>query len=193
MISRIDHVSIAVADYPAARRFFQDLLGAVPGASATDGDMQFFWQIFSWGDLSRLELMTPTDSGGLLENFLKNKAGGVHHITLQTPDLEAAKRYLEQNQIPYFGEHHFEGEYWKEIFIHPKHAFGVLIQISEFAADDWLAPGEKFPRGRKWAVRNDGESLQLETAHPGGGKARLDLSPDEARALARELERAADQ
>ena len=52
MIERIDHVSIAVRDYEKARSFFQDILGAVPGAGAADDSKKFFWQLFSLGDLS---------------------------------------------------------------------------------------------------------------------------------------------
>jgi len=36
MISRIDHVSIAVKDYEKAVHFFKDILGAIPGAAAGD-------------------------------------------------------------------------------------------------------------------------------------------------------------
>ena len=73
MISRIDHISIAVKNYEKARFFFQDILGAVPGAGANNHDNQFFWQIFSLGDLSRFELIYPTGPDGLLKKFLKNK------------------------------------------------------------------------------------------------------------------------
>ena len=41
MILRLDHVSIAVKDYEGARRFFQDLLGAVPCTSAEDDRMKY--------------------------------------------------------------------------------------------------------------------------------------------------------
>jgi len=41
MISRIDHVSIAVNDYEKARHFFQDILGAIPGFGDEDSDLKF--------------------------------------------------------------------------------------------------------------------------------------------------------
>ena len=49
MISRIDHVSIAVKDYEKALGFFQNILGAIPGVGVEDKDMKFIWQLFSLG------------------------------------------------------------------------------------------------------------------------------------------------
>ena len=61
MISRIDHVSIAVNDYEKALHFFQNIFGAIPGAGDTNRQMKYHWQILSLGDLSRLELIHPTE------------------------------------------------------------------------------------------------------------------------------------
>ena len=150
--------------------------------------MRYAWQIFSFGDLSRLELIHPTDKGSFLDNFLKkNKNGGIHHITLQTPDINKAKQTLENNNIPYFG-YNEHGNFWKEIFIHPKDAFGVLIQIAEFTPDDWLDKSVIFPTGQKWAVIKKEEGCTLSFAHPGGGKVNLELTKSDIKKLIRELE-----
>lgn len=47
------------------------------------------------------------------------------------------KKSLDDNGIPYFGYREM-GNHWREIFIHPKHAFGVLFQIAEMVPDDWI-------------------------------------------------------
>ncbi len=187
MISRIDHVSIAVKDGDRALRFFMDLLGAVPGAAASDPAMKYRWHILSLGDLSRLEVIYPTDEGSFLENFLKNRAGGVHHITLQTPDLQAAIQKLKEHHIPYFGYNEYAGAYWKEIFIHPRDAFGVLIQIAEFNADDWLADSVKLESGQAWSLEKSGSGCTLTIAHPGGGKKSVTLSFEDARRLSEKI------
>ena len=191
LISRIDHVSIAVRDCEAAHRFFGKLLGAVAGARAEDPEMKYVWQLYSLGDLSRLELMHPTGDGSFLDGFLKNREGGVHHITLETPDIEKASRYLEEQNIPYFGFGAI-GDVWKELFIHPKDAFGVLIQIAEFEPDDWLDDSVKMPEGNRFSVSGADGEVTLQMAHPGGGTVRLRLTPDEARQLAGDIEKAMD-
>ena len=188
MISRIDHISIAVKDYKKALHFFQDILGAISGASAEDHDMKYFWQIFSLGDLSRLELIYPTGQGSFLDNFLKkNKSGGLHHVSLQTPDMQEAIQILEEKDIPYFG-YNEHGDFWKEIFIHPKDAFGVLIQIAEFNPDDWLNTSVVFPKGQKWKVNKNRNGCTLSLAHPGGGKVNIKLSKSEIKNLIRDLD-----
>lgn len=188
MISRIDHISIAVKDYENARRFFQEILGAVPGAGAENHHEKIFWQMFSLGDLSRLELIYPTKQQGLLERFLGNKKdGGVHHLTLQTPDIQKTKQILENQNIPYFGYNEY-GDFWKEIFIHPKDAFGVLIQIAQCNPDDWLHESVKLPKGQKWSVTKKENGCTLSLSHPGGGKVALDLTTGEVEELIRELE-----
>ena len=188
MISRIDHVALAVKDYDKALRFFLTLFGAIPGAGAPDGGMKYFWQNLAMGDLSRFELLTPTGKGSFLDNFLHNKEGGIHHITFETPDIRKAKKILEENNIPYFGYNDL-GSNWKELFIHPRDAFGVLIQIAQFTPGDWISPEIKMPEGVKWRVRKKESGPVLDCVHPGGGKVSLELSKEEARELIRELEK----
>ena len=183
MISRIDHVSIAVRDQAKAEHFFRDILGAVPGAGMDDPKTRFFWQLFSLGDLSRLEIISPTGEGSFLDGFLKEREGGVHHITLQTPDLRKAMSHLEEQGISFFGYNEYPGGIWKEIFIHPRHAFGVLIQIAEFTAADWLSENVKLPAGTSWQVEKTGTGATLTFSHPGGGKVALDLNRNELQQL----------
>jgi methylmalonyl-CoA/ethylmalonyl-CoA epimerase len=192
MILRIDHVSIAVRNEEKARHFFGQLMGAVTGAGAADEAMNYRWQIYSLGDMSRLELIHPTGPGSFLDGFLKEREGGVHHITLQATNIHEARALLEKNEIPYFGFKEY-GDYWKELFIHPRDAFGVLIQIAEFHADDFLDESVKLPGDRKWAVSPTDDGCQLVISHPGGGKAVVELSRVDACCLAEALTGATDQ
>ena len=188
MISRIDHISLAVNDYEKARRFFTEILGAVSGTAAEDDQMKYFWNIFSIGDLSRIELIAPTGEGSFLDNFLKDKKdGGVHHITMETPDIYQAKKHLDENGIPYFGFKEY-GNAWKEFFIHPKDAFGILIQIAEMNPNDYLGESVKFTSGQRWAVQANEKGGTLTFAHPGGGKAALEMTKTEIKELIRGLE-----
>jgi len=189
MIQRIDHVSIAVRDYDKALDFFTRILGAIPGSCAQDDHMRYVWQINSLGDLSRLELISPTGAGSFLDGFLKDREGGVHHITLQTPDIQQARKVLENNGIPYFGYNEYPGGVWKEIFIHPRHAFGVLIQIAEFTADDWLAQDVRMPAGNKFKIEKTGSGCKLILAHPGGGTMTCELTRDEVSSLIESLQK----
>lgn len=186
MILRIDHVSLAVKDYEGAVKFFTKILGATSQYNGTDNNMKYYWETFALGDLSRFEIIKPTAEGSFLENFFKNKEGGIHHLVLQTPDIEMTKDILEKNNIPYFGFQNY-GERWKELFIHPKDAFGVLLQIGEFKATDWLSPSYSLPEGKKWLVDKENNEINLIIAHPGGGKVKVGLEREEVNKLIREL------
>lgn len=188
MISRVDHIAIAVRDHEKAVRFFRDVLGAIPGAAYEVPRQQFIWQSLLLGDLSRLELVTPMGPDGLLENFLSKREGGFHHITLQTPDLDAAIRRLEEHGVPHFGRHEYPDGTWKEVFIHPRDAFGVLIQIAEFRPEDWMQPEMKLPGDRRWELAKTEGGFALTLAHPGGGRVALDLTKEELKALSAELQ-----
>jgi len=187
MILRIDHVAIAVKEFDKAFAFFTDLLGAVPGASLEDPRLKYRWQLMSMGDLSRIELLKTTGAGSFLEGFLANKEGGVHHITMQTADLQEAAKTLKNRGIPYFGYHEYDNN-WKELFIHPRDAFGVLIQIAEFNADDWLSPEVKIPENKKFKVSANDGGCAISFEHPGGGKVNIGLSREEIINLRDQLE-----
>ncbi len=186
MILRIDHVAIAVKDREKAEKFFTGLFGAIPGASAEDGNMKYRWQLYSLGDLSRMEILNPTDRGSFLDGFLANRDGGVHHITMQTADIKKAAAALEERGIPFFGYREY-GDAWKELFIHPRDAFGVLIQIAEFRPDDWLPESVRMPGAGKFRVEPDNGGCRIHFPHPGGGTAALRLSAEEASDLAQSI------
>jgi methylmalonyl-CoA/ethylmalonyl-CoA epimerase len=189
MISRIDHVSVAVENHAEAERFFREVLGVVPGMQGTDPHMKYFWQIYSAGDLSRLEVISPTGPGSFLEGFLESRQAGAHHITFQTPDIRRMVDHLEEKGIPFFGYHEYPDCYWKELFIHPRDAFGVLIQIAEFKADDWLSKDVMLAEGSKWQVDKIESGVTLTLAHPGGGKASVELDRRELMELIAALQK----
>ncbi|MHA1915876.1 MAG: VOC family protein [Promethearchaeota archaeon] len=185
MIIRIDHVSLAVKDYEGAVEFFTKILGATSQFNGTDSNLKYFWETFSLGDLSRFELIKSTGEGSFLENFFKNKEGGIHHLVLQTPSIELTKSVLEENRIPYFGLR--ISEYWKELFIHPKDAYGVLLQIAEFRPEDWLDPSYGMPEGKKWEISRIEGEFNITFGHPGGGKVNINLVEDEVEQLIHDL------
>jgi len=186
MVLRIDHVSIAVKDYEKANAFFTKLLRLVPGGEGRDESSKFMFQVYSAGDLSRFELIAPTGDKSFLDRFLKDRDGGVHHITFQVADINAARKFLESENIPYFG---FSDrcENWKELFIHPSAAFGVLIQFAEFNPHEWINESESVKGNKQWEVKKSGSEVLLSILHPGGGKVDTALSGDEIDLLIEDL------
>lgn len=56
-ILRIDHVSLAVNDYEEAVKFFTKILGATSQSNGAEGGaLEYYWEIFALGDLSRFQI-----------------------------------------------------------------------------------------------------------------------------------------
>ena len=117
---------------------------------------------------------------------MKDKKGGIHHLVLQTPDIEMTRDILEKNSIPYFGFQNY-GDRWKELFVHPREAYGVLLQIAEFKASDWLSPSYGMPEDEKWSLERNNKKYNLTFSHPGGGKVKLSLDREEINKLIGDL------
>ena len=140
MIRRIDHVSIAVRDLAKAKAFFIDVLGGKNLFEAPVPWQKFRWTTLEMGTSCFIELIDPLEKDSFVQRFLDHRGEGPHHITIQVDDLQEIHRRLEENGIPTFGlAEPFPN--WKEMYVHPKHAFGTLIQFAEFNPLDWINPG----------------------------------------------------
>ncbi|HSR13115.1 MAG TPA: VOC family protein [Thermodesulfobacteriota bacterium] len=140
MIRRVDHISIAVKDLDKAREFFIGVLGGKELYSAPVPEQKFRWTTIELGTSCFVELIDAPEKDGFVHRFLETRGEGPHHVTIQVDDLDAICRVLEEKGIPTFGR----GEpfpRWKEVYIHPKNAFGTLIQFAEFDPLDWINPG----------------------------------------------------
>lgn len=130
----IDHVAIAVRDIRASMRLYSEILGA-PFLFAGDNHAQAFrWAQFRLPAGGKFELVTPLGEG-FVSRYLERRGEGVHHVTLKVPDIHAAIARLEDAGIPLLSVS-TEHESWKEAFVHPRDANGVLLQFAESAWSD---------------------------------------------------------
>ena len=125
----LDHVAVAVRDPAPAARLFRDVLGAsfLMGADSPDQAFRFVQYRFPGG--GKVELVTPT-SEGFVSRFLDRRGEGVHHITFRVERIEDQVERLRGSGVP-LTLVSFDDPRWKEAFIHPSHAHGVLIQLAE--------------------------------------------------------------
>lgn len=136
-VKGIERIALAVPDLQKAQTFFEDWFGAKFQPEEFIEDMGIRYRPFEIGD-SRMELLEPTREDSPVARFLAAKGGpGVHHVTFEVDDLDEAVAELEQRggRIAYRHSYDkgvtFEGHVWREAFIHPKDAFGVLIHLAE--------------------------------------------------------------
>ncbi len=136
-IKHVERVALAVPDLEEAQKFFETWFGAVFQAEEQIEDMGIRYRPFLIGD-SKMELLEPTREDSPVARFLKRNGGpGVHHITFEVADLDEAIAELERRGGRIAYQHRyaegvtFEGQIWREAFVHPKDAYGVLIHLAE--------------------------------------------------------------
>ncbi len=136
-VKYVERIALAVRDLAEAQAFFEDWFGAEFEPEEVIEDMGIRYRPFQIGK-SRMEILEPTRDDSPVARFLKAHGGpGVHHITFEVEDLDEAIVELEHRggRIAYRHTYEpgvtFEGQVWREAFIHPKDAFGVLIHLAE--------------------------------------------------------------
>jgi methylmalonyl-CoA/ethylmalonyl-CoA epimerase len=82
------------------------------------------------GSDTRLELIAPAGDDSFIARFLGQKGSTVHHLTFEVTDIREAARVLREYGIEPFG-YREDAEWARELFIHPRDAGGVLIQLFE--------------------------------------------------------------
>lgn len=135
----LDHVAIAVPDAPTAAAFVAGQLGARPDSSGPGLGFRWWqWQFRAGARLEILEPMGPAD--GFLHRFLVQRGGpAVHHVTFKVPALADAVARAREHGFDVVGESELDPS-WKEAFLHPKSAQGVVVQLAE--AHPELEPAE---------------------------------------------------
>jgi methylmalonyl-CoA/ethylmalonyl-CoA epimerase len=136
-IRRLERVALAVPDLDEAQSFFEEWFGAEFQPEEHIEDMGIRYRPFRVGE-SMMELLEATREDSPVARYLDRHGGpGVHHITFEVEDLDSALADLEErggriaSRHEYSPGESFEGYVWREAFVHPKDAFGVLIHLAE--------------------------------------------------------------
>ena len=86
---------------------------------------------WSFADGEKLELIEPLgDPGGFMHRFLAARGPGIHHVTFKVPDIAAAAERVRSYGYDVVG-YNDDSPYWKELFLHPKQALGIVVQLAE--------------------------------------------------------------
>lgn len=139
---RFDHFALAASDARAALDFHAKLFGLPPGDWFESPDEGFRGGVLQMpGGQGTVEVVEPYDGESFLHRFLAERGPGVHHITVEVEDIEAAVAYLrEEMGIEPLREIFSDGE-WRQTFIHPRDTGGVLYQIYEWEPGHGPGPG----------------------------------------------------
>lgn len=133
MPKRIDHVAIIVRDIEQALVFYRDTLGIVPGVIKEVPTEQVRIAFLPMGGPggSEIELIQPTTPDSSLAKYLEKRGEGLHHICLEVDDIDGALAEMQEKGTPVLDKQPRIAAEGRAIFIHPKAANGVLLELVE--------------------------------------------------------------
>ncbi|MEV0593799.1 VOC family protein [Nonomuraea cavernae] len=148
-----DHTAVAAPRIRDLLPIYRDLLGGEHLGGGGDNRVSGYRTLqLTYANGGKVELMEPLSGSTFFDTFfeLTRGRGGVHHLNFHVNDIEAAVARLSGRGYRLHGLNIGDVR-WKEVFLHPKEAQGVLIQLAQPGRrdpDDWRATLEEVLAGQ---------------------------------------------
>jgi len=125
---KIDHIAIAVNNVEESAKVYQKALGIDEIEFETVESEGVKVAIISMEN-GRIELMQPTKDDSPIKKFLDKKGPGLHHMALETDNIEGEVERMEGCGVQFLGKVRPGSAGTKVTFIHPKSLDGVLAEL----------------------------------------------------------------
>ncbi len=125
---KIDHIAIAVNDVEESAKVYQQALG-VDNVEFETIETEGVKVAIIHLENARVELMQPTNDESPIKKFLDKKGQGLHHMALETDNIEGEVERMEGCGIQFLGKVRPGSAGTKVTFIHPKSLHGVLAEL----------------------------------------------------------------
>jgi methylmalonyl-CoA/ethylmalonyl-CoA epimerase len=143
-----DHIAIAVPAMSQAASFLAGELGGVPDAGCPSMARAFTWGTYAYEGGGSIEVLEPLGASGFLHRFLAERGPSIHHVTFTVPSLDEISARAEAVGYDVVGRDDSDPE-WREAFLHPKQALGIVVQFAQPGLSDGTAftppPGVSAP------------------------------------------------
>ncbi len=132
-VTGLAHVAIATRDADALAAVLVGSLGARRGAEELlDGGA--LRVVFVHLGPVTLELLEPRSPEHTVARFLQKRGEGLHHVSLEVADLDAALARCREAGVRLIDESPRPGAHGTRIaFLHPKSLGGVLLELCQTA------------------------------------------------------------
>jgi methylmalonyl-CoA/ethylmalonyl-CoA epimerase len=131
MIEKYDHVGMVVANTEETLAVLARLFGFQTVESLVMIKAGFKSTLISKAEVT-LELIEPVGPEGIIQTFVEKRGGGLHHISIRVSDLEEEMKRLRAVGVQFVSEEPVQvTDTSKIIFIHPRSAGGLLIELSQ--------------------------------------------------------------
>ncbi|MDD2897229.1 MAG: methylmalonyl-CoA epimerase [Desulfuromonadaceae bacterium] len=131
MLTKINHIGIAVKSLDDSVPFYRDNLGMTLSGIEEVTEQKVRVAMLQIGE-SMIELLEPTAEDSPVAKFIEKNGPGIHHIAYEVADIEAAIRKLRSDGTRMIDEQPRHGAHGTRIaFIHPKSSNGVLTELCQ--------------------------------------------------------------
>jgi len=131
MVSKVDHIGIAVANLDETLKFYTDVLGLKLHGTETVTEQKVRVAFLPMGD-TEIELLESTDPEGPIAKFIETKGQGIQHIAFRVDDIEKSLAELKAKGVRLIDEKPRYGAGGAKIaFLHPKATNGVLVELCQ--------------------------------------------------------------
>ena len=130
MITKINHIGIAVNSIEEVLKLYTDALGLeVKGIHVVE-EQKVRTAMIPVGE-SKIELLESTDPEGPIAKHIEKRGEGLHHLALEVDDIQEALESLEKKGVQLIDREPRMGAAGTRIaFIHPKEA-KMLLELVE--------------------------------------------------------------
>jgi len=131
MLTKINHIGIAVKSLDDTIPFYRDQLGMEFLGCEEVPEQKVKVAMLRIGE-SKIELLEPTADDSPVAKFLEKNGPGVHHVAYETEDIEAAIAHLQGEGARMIDTAPRSGAHGARIaFVHPKSSNGVLTELCQ--------------------------------------------------------------
>lgn len=131
MLTKINHIGIAVKSLDDTIPFYRDNLGMAFAGIEEVAEQKVRVAMLQVGE-SKIELLEPTSEDSPVAKFIEKNGAGIHHIAYEVDDVEAAIVRLLADGTRMIDEKPRHGAHGTRIaFIHPKASNGVLTELCQ--------------------------------------------------------------
>ena len=130
MTTKINHIAIVVENIEKALEIYRDVLG-LPLEHIADEPAEQVRIAFLPAASGEIELIQPTTADSGVAKFLAKRGEGLHHICLEVENIAATIQEMAERGMEVLGEPRQNERGETYVFIHPKSAHGVLLELYE--------------------------------------------------------------
>ncbi len=128
-VTRLHHVGVAVESVEEAARLYRDMFGCELSDLKQRGELK---AIFAYVGGDEVELLEDHRPDSLIGGFLKTHGEGIHHISFEVEDIEAALREAKAQGLAAEEEKARIGLHGVPIaFLKPESMRGVRIELCQ--------------------------------------------------------------